>query len=102
MRALSSLGPPEDCFLCTCAVKRARPKVYCFGHIHEGYGAGVVRWKEKQWEGLGMVEPEVLGKEGGITCLDGRETLMVNASVMDVRYRPVNAPWIVEVELPSA
>ena len=32
--------------------------------------------------------------------VSGRETVFVNASVMDVGYRPVNAPWVVDVELP--
>ncbi|KAL2166788.1 hypothetical protein VTG60DRAFT_2141 [Thermothelomyces hinnuleus] len=26
------------------AVARARPRMHCFGHIHEGWGAEVVRW----------------------------------------------------------
>ena len=30
----------------------------------------------------------------------GRETLMVNASIMDVGYRPRNAPWLVDLDLP--
>ena len=28
------------------AVARARPRVHCFGHIHEGWGAKVVTWKD--------------------------------------------------------
>ncbi|RYO88941.1 hypothetical protein DL766_000970 [Monosporascus sp. MC13-8B] len=32
----------------------------------------------------------------------GRHTLFVNAAIMDVRYRPVNAPWLIEVDLPTA
>jgi len=27
------------------AVARARPRMHCFGHIHEGWGAEVVRWE---------------------------------------------------------
>lgn len=30
----------------------------------------------------------------------GKETLFVNASIMTVRYRPLNAPWLVDIELP--
>ena len=29
------------------AVARARPKVHSFGHIHEGWGARVVSWKDE-------------------------------------------------------
>ncbi len=30
----------------------------------------------------------------------GEETLFVNASIMDVGYNPVNAPWVVDLDLP--
>lgn len=29
------------------AVARARPKMHCFGHIHEGWGAEVVTWRDE-------------------------------------------------------
>lgn len=35
------------------AVARARPRIHCFGHIHEGWGARVVTWKDCG----GIVEP---------------------------------------------
>ena len=28
------------------AVARARPRLHCFGHIHEGWGAKLVTWRE--------------------------------------------------------
>ena len=30
----------------------------------------------------------------------GQETIMVNASIRDVWYRPTQAPWLVDLELP--
>lgn len=30
----------------------------------------------------------------------GDETLFVNAAVLDQAYRPVNAPWVVDLDLP--
>ena len=30
----------------------------------------------------------------------GEETVFVNAAVMDVGYKPVNAPWVVDLDLP--
>ncbi|KAH6635884.1 metallophosphoesterase domain-containing protein [Chaetomium tenue] len=33
------------------AVARARPRLHCFGHIHEGWGAEVVRWARTAGEG---------------------------------------------------
>ncbi|KIW93538.1 uncharacterized protein Z519_06143 [Cladophialophora bantiana CBS 173.52] len=32
----------------------------------------------------------------------GRETLFVNASIVNLRYKPLNAPWVVDVMLPEA
>src|ERR1700753_3536338 len=29
------------------AVRRCRPRVHAFGHVHAGYGAEKVRWKEE-------------------------------------------------------
>ena len=29
------------------AVARARPRLHCFGHIHEGWGAKLVTWRER-------------------------------------------------------
>ncbi|KAI1881730.1 hypothetical protein JX265_000556 [Neoarthrinium moseri] len=29
------------------AVARARPRMHCFGHIHEGWGAKLVTWRDK-------------------------------------------------------
>ncbi|KAL9578429.1 MAG: hypothetical protein Q9212_005725 [Teloschistes hypoglaucus] len=29
------------------AVERARPRIHCFGHIHEGWGAKLVAWRDQ-------------------------------------------------------
>lgn len=41
-----------------------------------------------------------LSKGGGDGLRWGEETVFVNASIMDVGYKPVNAPWIVDLDLP--
>lgn len=119
------------------ALMRARPKICCFGHIHEGWGAERVRWSEsalevvkrndtlQAWKDGGWkdgiegnsasiekikVDIDAARKEhaafvdvsedGGRAIRQGYETLMVNAAIMDVEYRPVNAPWVVDVDLP--
>jgi hypothetical protein len=127
--------PAVGCPLLLRAIMRARPKVCCFGHIHEGWGAERVRWADgageaavkecslEEWrdgvweEGVGKVERvEVdleeakekravfvdVSEEGGKGLREGEETLFVNAAVMDVVYRPVNAPWVVDLDLPRA
>ncbi|KAI3324009.1 ser/Thr protein phosphatase family protein [Xylariaceae sp. AK1471] len=32
------------------AIARARPRLHCFGHIHEGWGAKLIAWKEPTTE----------------------------------------------------
>jgi Icc-related predicted phosphoesterase len=49
-------------------VAEVRPKVHMFGHIHESYGM----------------------------CAN-TTTQFVNASICNLRYRPVNTPWVVEL-----
>ena len=49
-------------------IEEIKPRVHVFGHIHEGYGQ-----------------------------VRQNDTLFINASVLDVRYQPVNAPVVVEI-----
>lgn len=50
------------------AVERVKPKIHCYGHIHEGYG---------------------IHKNG--------ETISVNAARMNGAYSPINPPIVVEL-----
>lgn len=38
----------------------------------------------------------------GIPLQKGRESLLINAAIMDVEYTPRNAPWLVDLQLPKA
>lgn len=110
-------GPPRDildgtehgnvgCQNLIRAVSRARPQLYCFGHIHEAYGAKVVKWKDDDT----LIGPDAIEEVVDVTnaypeksnqpVSFGKETLMVNASIMNVHYKPTNSPWIVDLELP--
>lgn len=52
------------------AVARARPRLHCFGHIHEGWGARLVAWR---------AEPS--GKPSHFTDIDnGRSTVIAKLS----------------------
>lgn len=42
-----------------------------------------------------------VSKDGMEPLKWGEETLFVNASIVDVRYIPVNSPWVVDLDLPS-
>ncbi|OOF97211.1 hypothetical protein ASPCADRAFT_514217 [Aspergillus carbonarius ITEM 5010] len=91
------------------AVKRARPRLHVFGHIHEGYGAVRKEWSSGNESMIQCDKEEMLeercahvdvSKEGGNPLRPGAETLFVNASVVTVQYHAINAPWLVELDLP--
>lgn len=98
------------------AVKRCKPRLHAFGHIHEGWGAQRMRWAPQEAAEIEDVLTPVMVDKGDVfkqrgAYIDtssegsnplrwGDETLFVNASIMDVRYNPRNAPWIVDMDLP--
>jgi predicted MPP superfamily phosphohydrolase len=112
-------GPPKDILDWTAhdtvgcenlirAVSRARPRLYCFGHIHEAYGAKIITWKDdKTAIGADAIEsqdsqPNVYPDSSHWPINFGKETLMVNAAIMNLSYNPTNSPWLVDLELPRA
>ena len=106
------------------AAMRARPLVHCFGHIHEGYGSGRMRWPSQNAETEDYAGPKKahdlflqelsrvdidhgepskfvnLTPNGRNPLRRGDETHMVNASIMNAMYRPVQVPIVIDVDLP--
>lgn len=90
------------------AVQRCRPRLHCFGHIHEGWGAEKVNWSKRTSDMIEVDQASVLAQrssyldlsETGSALKFGEETVFVNAAIMDERYRPRNAPWVVDLDLP--
>ncbi|QPC69798.1 hypothetical protein HYE68_000550 [Fusarium pseudograminearum] len=128
-------GTHAGCPQLLAAVARAKPKIHCFGHIHEAWGMHHVTWDgdeidlaRSQYRGLKGLRPNRVtqGKETarmtrekliemskqravqldltqGINRLvAGKQTLFVNAAIMSIRYRPVQLPWIIDVDLKKA
>jgi predicted phosphohydrolase len=112
-------GPPKDILDWTAhgnagcdnilrAVSRARPRLHCFGHIHEGYGSAMVAWKRDAKDLGSEAVADITSQVNSypepkkVPISFGEETLFVNASIMDVGYSPVNAPWLIDIELPKA
>lgn len=83
-------------------VEWVAPLLHCFGHIHGGYGVERKIWGSPNDTDGAVVKVSKAGYEGGVEEIKiarGLSTLMVNAAIMDERYKPVNAPWIVELPL---
>lgn len=120
---LTSGGEQVGCQNLLRAARRCKPRLHCFGHIHEGWGAQLVQWKEG--DELDVEDEAQIAKVTEVAVdakrmeteraahigLDvttrgeiefGTETLMVNASIMTVTYKPWNAPWVVDLHLERA
>ncbi|WEW58353.1 hypothetical protein PRK78_003821 [Emydomyces testavorans] len=91
------------------AVARARPLIHCFGHIHESHGAMRMNWEAESSEVILQdrnAELETrcafvdVSRHGNNPLNFGVETLFVNAAIMTLRYHPLNAPWVVDIDLP--
>ena len=48
----------------------------------------------------GAEQEEGEEKEERLVVRHGESTFFVNASIMDVSYKPVNAPWVIDLDLP--
>ena len=80
--------------------------MHCFGHIHEGYAAKVIRWEDgkvlgsESIESQGPLQNNAYPGSYKVSLQSGRETLMINAAIMDGTYKADNAPWLIDLELP--
>lgn len=124
------------------AVARARPRIHCFGHIHEGWGAKMVTWREQLTEkpshftDIDNDKSTIIEKLSGFEhpkfdrpeskmekskkaqyrrqqrcyatthCIGdanplehGAQTIFINAAIQGTEEKPLQLPWIVELEL---
>ncbi|KAM0439618.1 hypothetical protein ACHAPT_000710 [Fusarium lateritium] len=117
------------------AVTSAKPKIHCFGHIHEAWGSLLATWDgdkidEERSRSIGLrglrpnrvTQDEETAKTarerliemskqrasyldltgGDARLVQGEKTLFVNAAIMDMRYRPIQLPWLIDVDLAKA
>jgi Icc-related predicted phosphoesterase len=94
------------------AVLRCKPRLHAFGHVHEAWGALKMNWDSLAYSVFMVPEKvqlrrnggvrAIVSKEGGTPLKFGKETLFVNASIMDLLYDPYNAPFVVDIDLPLA
>jgi hypothetical protein len=96
------------------ALERARPRLHCFGQIHDGHGARVASWIPRHAntrDDAGYLRNPVFEKEiplpdiypDPVRCRVefGHETLMVNGSIMNGAGKLRNRPWFIEIDLPT-
>ncbi|KAL4778127.1 Metallo-dependent phosphatase-like protein [Aspergillus varians] len=106
------------------AIARSRPRMHCFGHIHEGWGEKLVGWRRNISEkpshltDIDNGRSTVLGKlsqvspgtriletslcAGSPNPLQTRsQTLFVNAAIEGTEEFPVQPLCLVDLELPS-
>lgn len=78
------------------AVRQVKPKVHCFGHLHEGYGVQEVSWASSSTEEVGTVCRD---SEGAVVVDSVGRTLLVNAAIMNHGEEDNNKPWLVKLDL---
>ncbi|KAG9659098.1 Metallo-dependent phosphatase, partial [Aureobasidium melanogenum] len=88
------------------ALRRTKPMLHCFGHIHEGYGAQTVVWKDKDTNtDTVTAKPASIKKTDrwNTVCKnkDNGETLAINASIQGENGAFCNTPWLVSLPLRS-
>ena len=99
-------GTAVGCEHLRLALQRAKPKLHCFGHIHEGWGAEIWRWHKGGGKGSkvsvgdkGQLLTERSAYMDGRMLKPGQETLCINAAILDMDHLPRNAPWVVDLAL---
>lgn len=83
------------------AIQRVRPRIHCFGHIHEGYGAQMALWDQGNTPIVQQVKFEL---EAGLRRLESteaspHETLLVNAALKVHGSPQNNQPWVIKLPL---
>jgi hypothetical protein len=67
------------------AVQRVKPRLHCFGHLHEGRGAMRVGWTDNEQSQTKVPSLKRIQDEGAIITVEkdsaGSESLLVNAAM---------------------
>ena len=98
------------------ALRRVKPLLHCFGHIHDGYGTEIIDWNKRERQKNATERSPPLRKNEAIHRFfeeeevespypepflwrqdRGNRTLAVNAAI-----RPANAPWLISLDLPRS
>lgn len=80
------------------AIKRSKPQLHCFGHIHEGYGVEMVTWEDQQDEKFEILTMDGNHAAPGPFATVRGKTLLVNAAITTHGDIPNNKPWVVDIK----
>lgn len=97
------------------AIRRVKPIVHCFGHIHEGNDIEVIDWRNPVTDKPPPRRNEAIHRHFEEEATEnpypepyvwryrhGDRTLAVNAAIMTGDYKPENAPWLISLDLPRS
>lgn len=83
------------------AIARVRPKMHCFGHIHEGHGTQIATFhhsKTATIKNVETAEKKGLPYISTTSAADGDNmTVLVNAAIMTHGDEENNKPWVVDM-----
>lgn len=94
------------------AIRRVKPMMHCFGHIHEGNDVEVIDWKKPVTDKPPPRTSEAIHRHFEEEATEnpypepfiwkgGRDrTLAVNAAIMTGNNKPENSPWLISLDLP--
>ena len=94
------------------AIRRVKPRMHCFGHIHESNGVEIIDWSgpalerpiRKDEAEHRHFEEDLIGNPYPRQLLwenkNKNRTLAINAAIMNGNNRPENAPLLVSIDLP--
>ncbi|KAJ5172037.1 hypothetical protein N7492_004630 [Penicillium capsulatum] len=119
-------GERAGCSYLFQAIARSRPRLHCFGHIHEGWGGKLITWRRNTSSNpshltdidnensilidklSNVTEKETLQCSTTSHCSGdenplqwGFQTLFINASIEGMEDFPAQTPWLVDLELRS-
>ncbi|KAI4717984.1 Metallo-dependent phosphatase [Aureobasidium sp. EXF-10727] len=108
-------GPPKNildlcpdgnvgCNYALDALRRIKPMLHCFGHIHEGHGAQTITWEGEPTDIINAKPAEIDKTKRWHSVRNDKvnETLVINAAIQGDNGTFCNAPWLVTLPLRNA
>ena len=86
------------------ALKRVKPLMHCFGHIHQGNGVKFIDWANPvedvvHFQEVSAIENPYPERLSWKHTREDQKTLAVNAAIMTEKNEPESAPWLITLEL---